>query len=331
MNLNNVIILSYFKDLDLPLAEATRIQFISNFLIKNSIKYAFIRRISNRTYKSLDNILVRGLYSLIYIYPTLFIRANILKQDILIYGPADSRLLNFFEKTLNGRRIFTDGEDVDIALNKKSLHEFLYIGHPGSSLLSLNCLPPAIEKKWLENYSEPFQSFNIVSIGYMSHFSKRKGILDICNALMSLPVEMQSKIYFHVASNSVADERKTRLIYDTFCENFAGNVITKLKVNSYKFMKHLDIYIYPFHVRKNTFNVPLTLLEASLSGVFVVGPKFNNVQDWLIEECLVDPSSPDQIAGVISKCIEDKQFALTAIKDNNNIIKKSVKLVENNR
>jgi glycosyltransferase involved in cell wall biosynthesis len=269
--------------------------------------------------------------AILYVLPILLVKRHVFRQKILVYGPADSMLLNLFEKTLSADRIFTDGEDVHHRQVSKPLQAFYFVGHPDQTLFPEYCFRPNMEQVWLNNYRAPFQTGNIVNIGYMSHFSRHKGILDICSALLMLPERIQKNIVFHVASNGVVNDKLVRSSYDVFCSSFKGVIRTDKKVNPFEFMRALDLYIYPFHFKKHTFNVPLTLLEASLSGAFVIGPDLENVKPWLTRPSLVKPNSPELLSTMILNSMSDTERSTSVVNDNIKKISNHVNFTEHQR
>jgi len=325
------LIISYFADLDMPLAEATRLQFFYNDMNSDAEKYAFVKNVGSKTRLSDGKVRVHWILALTYLLPIFIIRTHFFKKSTWVYGPNDSLLLNVMAKLLKAERIFTDGQDVHLALNDKNHKPFLYIGHPDSDSEVGKCIIPTLEEDWAQNYRTPFTNLDVISIGYMSHFSLGKGILDICQALQHLPESLQKKVTFHVASNSVSDDISVREAYDIFSNDFSGNIRTLGKVDPYLFMREMDIYIYPFHSKKNTFNVPFTLLEASLSGTFVVGPNLKNVRPWLTVDSLVEPRDPESLSTVIQMALYNKDRSIEIIKMNNKRILKSVRLIRENR
>ena len=88
------MLITYFKLLSFPLSEATRIQFFN--LQGVSQKVAFtktIKLISHFNGVTILNIYLLPIYLPYLIFMSLF-------RPMQIFGPGDSRLLNFLNKTL---------------------------------------------------------------------------------------------------------------------------------------------------------------------------------------------------------------------------------------
>jgi hypothetical protein len=248
------------------------------------------------------------------------------KIAIEFFGPLEGSLVvKILKKIKFDKYLLTDGKDI-IDSNSDNL---LYIGHLQSSQTD-EIIKPSLEKKWLKNFQ--INTRDITYISYMSHFSKFKGILDIFTALTCMDVSEQKRIKFRIANNNIRREESTAEHLETFKQKFAGQIEIYEKVNAFKFLKETDIYVYPFHEVKGTFNVPLTLLEAALSGAFPIGPNFSNVICWIGSDFTVNPSSPNEIISMIRKVsLLNSEEKINILKKINESIIHNVEFVDNTR
>jgi len=114
-----------------------------------------------------------------------------------------------------------------------------------------------------------------------------------------LTIQEQEKVELHIANNQMDYDVNIYSAFEAFVEGFRGKVYRYGTVNPQEFMDKLDIYIYPFHHEAKTFNVPLTLLEASFRGVEIIGPDHNNVKCWFPEENCINPKCASSILSSI--------------------------------
>ncbi len=302
---------SYFKDYDFPLSEATRLQlFLNNSLQDRYSKIYILNKSELFRNKKISAIQQLNIFS--FLATLIWVRLN-KSIEIEYYGPLGGSAVVTLLKLINFDNYFlTDGGDV----LKHKTESFIYIGHPSENMNGL-CLLPALESKWADNFEVIYK--DTITISYMSHLSEFKGILDVLSALILLKGVEQKKIIFRLATNSIREEKRVLAKLNEFKKKFEGEIELYGKVDPIKFLRETDIYIYPFHGRRGTFNVPLSLLEATLSGAFPIGPNHTNTVCWIGEDCTVNVKSPEEIKALIERFmafnINDRFSSLSAIRE----------------
>ena len=264
-----VLIVSYFRSISFPLAEATRIQLIN---YRNSI-YNIVFWSSWKIKRVRDTILL-PIPLIMIIFPFLVL---IPRRLLRTYGPCDSRFIKLLNTMLNCKHIITEVSDSHLFYGNKA----------GSYEIFEN---PVLDDGFYNN-KPSLKKDEIFRILFMSHFTKRKGLDILLEALLSIDANMQSNIELTLCDSGIIESDITTQSFIDFEENFAGKVYFKGVVDPKTELHRNDIYVYPFIKPKDTFIIPMSFLEAICALVVPVGPNFEFVETWLSEEFTCAPES----------------------------------------
>lgn len=295
------MIITYFKSLHFPLSEATRIQFF-NFQTKN-LKIAFVRTL--KPYRKFNDCVIFSLYILPLLFPYLCIKS--LFAGLQIYGPADSRLLNFLYKCTKSQRLFTDAADY---LEENSEYNF----------------SPVMDLSLVEKPDRKTSCDDCLRLLFMSHASEFKGFYDIvrlCNVLSDIPIHLR------ICFSKPVDE----FVIEFLQRELDGVVkLEILGVVDYKEqLKWAHVYYYVYWRERWTFIVPLSLLEAIMMGCLPIGPKLSSVQKWIHQKFLVEPHDLEQSVTVLRHFYKEENYYLKIIQKNREYLLANCKWVETRR
>lgn len=267
--MHKLLIISYFRSVSFPLAEATRIQLINhresalNILFWRSWKLKRVRRT-----------ILLPIPFVIVILPFLLLIPRKFQRT---YGPLDSRFINLLNAVLRCNHIITEVSDYHLVYKNN-----------GRRYEKFNS--PVIDDTFLK-YSVHSRKKGVFRILFMSHFSKRKGLDVLLKALLSTNPTTQKNIELTLCdSGIVASDISNQTLYD-FEKNFGGTVYFKGVVDPNAELNQNDIYVYPFVKPEDTFIIPMSFLEAVCAYVVPVGPNFEFVENWLPEEFTCEPSA----------------------------------------
>lgn len=283
------MILTYFKTVNYPLSEATRIQFFN--MDTSKLRIAFTS--TYKPYAYFNNCLILSVYLFPLIFPILFVFSLISK--ISIYGPSDSRLLKFMHSVSISERLYTDAADY--------------------KLRNINYEPLPVMDIALTQEVKCDHSSEAVRILYMSHASEFKGLYDLVRILKTLK---NHNIHLRLCFSKSVDQN---LVY--FLERELSH-IQKLEilgvVDYIEQLKWADIYYYVYWFERWTYIVPLSLLEAVMLNCIPIGPDFISVRRWINTDFLVEPTDLDNCAKKLDSIISNNDHYARLARNNRSFL-----------
>lgn len=295
------MLITYFKSLNFPLSEATRIQFFN--IQGHHQKIVFTKTLL--PCQSFNKITILSVYLLPIYLPYLVIKS--LFHDVRVFGPLDSLLLKILQKFVRGSRIYTDAGD----------YSHSDLKYPFNPVMDLS-LKDDLVKKTIDDGS--------IRILYMSHASEFKGFNDIVRLCSILK---DQRIHLRVCFSKPV----TNYTID-FLERELGSDIDLeiLGVVDYREqLKWADIYYYVYWTERWTYIVPLSLLEAIMVGCVPIGPRHPSVKKWINDDFLVDPKQLDQSLHFLKKYSNQKQIYHEKIKINRSFLVANCEWIETKR
>jgi len=133
---------------------------------------------------------------------------------------------------------------------------------------------------------------------FMSHMEESKGIDDVLDAFVIVKEKIKDLVL--VIADSGLSERSE--VYDKI-KKIEGIVLKKV-VNPQDELSKAWVYLYPIRSAKETFSVPLSLIESIQVGTPYITTKVGGVLEYFDERSAVNPESVEELAKKIHKLIE---------------------------
>ena len=297
------IILTYFRSVKFPLAEATRIQLINNqYSLFNVVFWSSWR------FKRVKTTILLPVPLIVFVIPLVFC---IPRSLLRTYGPFSSRLTTLINGLLRCEHIITEASDVSDINRRKFKNSVVF-------------KDPVMDFK----FSQPkrrVRSEDKFRILFMSHLTKRKGIDVLCQSLTALPIKTQNKIHLTVCNSEIIPTDLAEGFWDRFENSFNGTITFKGVVDPHHELSNTDIYVYPFVQPRDVFVVPMSFLEAVCCGAIPIGPNFSFVKFWLPDEFLCLPEV-DSLQSKIAHIIDFYKLYETSVHRHRSKIIRKVKL-----
>jgi glycosyltransferase involved in cell wall biosynthesis len=287
------IVLTYFGSVNFPLAEAARIQFFN--MDETFIKIAFSRSLKFRVSEDI--------YLLpVFFLPIIAILPLFFKRDrILTYGPLNSRLIRWMNKFLICQHLITECSEVKLLSdNARQMIVFKW---------------PKLETAFEEYTPKKLHSKTKFRILFMSHLTSQKGVEILCQALLRLSPDMQSKFELILCNSGIVKSDLPGNYLKCFETRFQGVVTNKGIVNVAAELRDADVYVYPFITPSQTFVIPMSFLEAVCAYTIPIGPNYEFVEDWL---------GPEFICAPTPECLSEK---LMDILDNESVYREELSII----
>lgn len=283
------MILTYFKTVNYPLSEATRIQFFN--MDTTNLRIAFT--LTYRPFAYFNNCLILSVYLFPLIFPIIFVLSLISK--ICIYGPSDSRLLKFMHSVARSERLYTDAADYKIRnINFEHL--------------------PVMDLELIQEFKHD-HSAETVRILYMSHASEFKGLYDLVRILKTLK---KHDIHLRLCFSKPVNKNLLRFLKREL------NDIKELEilgvVDYTEQLKWADIYYYVYWFERWTYIVPLSLLEAVMLNCIPIGPNFSSVRRWINPDFLVEPNDLENCAKKLESIMSNKCHYASLARNNRSVL-----------
>ncbi len=225
-----------------------------------------------------------------YIIP-LLLRAKAKKQIMTIFG---GHLNSFWERpwdNLLSRLVNKKIEMITVQTDyQKELFKRTKITRP------IKKIPPLIPnlKKKIKRSREP-------SLLYMSHLEKLKGIDDIIKAFLIIR-KKRKKIKLVIADSGMTKDHR---IYQFIRKINKGDIILKKIVNPEEELSQAWVYLYPLRSARETFSVPLSLIEAIQVGTPYISTTVGGIPEYFYQNSLVPPKNVRLLAKKIMELIDE--------------------------
>ena len=137
------------------------------------------------------------------------------------------------------------------------------------------------------------------SLLFMSHMDELKGASDVLKAFLFLRRSIEG-LTLVIADSGMTKNSK---IYKWIGEVNKGDIILKDVVNPQEELSKAWVYLYPVRSSRETFSVPLSLIEAIQVGTPYVSTNVGGISEYFNELCLVEPKDPRALAEKIEEFI----------------------------
>lgn len=139
------------------------------------------------------------------------------------------------------------------------------------------------------------------SLLFMSHMDPLKGINEVINAFLIVRKKIEG-LKLIVADSGLT--KKTR-IFERIKKVNKEDIILKTIVDPQEELSKAWIYLYPVQSAKETFSVPLSLIESIQVGTPYISTKVGGIPEYFDERSLVKPKNPLVLAEKIIEFIEN--------------------------
>lgn len=162
----------------------------------------------------------------------------------------------------------------------------------------------------------------IPTLLFMSHLHNSKGIKEVLKAF-SL-VREKIPIQLVIADSGIT---KNEEIYLLIQKINRGDIVIKNIVNPEEELSNAWIYLYPVNTARETFSIPLSLIEAIQIGTPYISTTVGGIPEFFDSRTLVAPYNHQQLAEKILELIEKpKVYPLNKQIKNEEVIKEHLQL-----
>jgi len=137
------------------------------------------------------------------------------------------------------------------------------------------------------------------SILFMTHMNELKGINDVIDAFL-LTRDQIKGLKLVIADSGMTKNSK---IKDRLVKINKGDIILKKIVDPQKELSKTWVYVYPLQTARETFSVPLSLIEAIQIKTPYISTNVGGIPEYFDDRCLVPPKDPNAIADKIKEFI----------------------------
>jgi glycosyltransferase involved in cell wall biosynthesis len=134
---------------------------------------------------------------------------------------------------------------------------------------------------------------------FMSHMEESKGIDDVLDAFVILKEKIKNLVL--VIADSGLSKRSE--VYERIKKIGEGIILKKI-VNPQDELSKAWVYLYPVRSAKETFSVPLSLIESIQVGTPYVTTKVGGILEYFDFRAAVEPENAESLARKIEKLIE---------------------------
>ncbi|MEK6809718.1 MAG: glycosyltransferase family 4 protein [Nanoarchaeota archaeon] len=177
-------------------------------------------------------------------------------------------------KKINKITIQTDYQQ--ILLKKASLH-----------VPSVKIAPLIPNQKKVKNKRN-----KVPTLLFMSHLHPSKGIYEVLKAFQSVRKEVPN-LRLVIADSGIT---KNRPVYQYLKKVNPGNIILKKVVVPEEELSKAWIYLYPLNSARETFSVPLSLIEAIHTKTPYISTNVGGIPEYFDAQALVPPQKPGLLA-----------------------------------
>ena len=138
------------------------------------------------------------------------------------------------------------------------------------------------------------------SLLFMSHMDRLKGINDVLKAFLFLRKRIKGLTLIIADSGLTKDNE----MYKRIEEVNKGDIILKKIVNPQEELAKAWVYLYPIRSARETFSVPLSLIEAIQVGTPYISTNVGGIPEYFDERCLVEAKDVKALAAKIEEFIK---------------------------
>ena len=179
-------------------------------------------------------------------------------------------------------------------------------------------LPQRLQKKLKSN-----QKNKVPTLLFMSHLHPSKGIREVLKAFTIVRRKI-SKAQLVIADSGIT---KHKIIYKHIQKMNRGDIILKNIVVPEEELSKTWIYLYPLNTARETFSIPLSLIEAIQTKTPYISTKVGGIPEYFDSRTLVPPRNPESLAEKILELIRKPiVYPLKKEMSNEEVIKKHLKL-----
>ena len=157
----------------------------------------------------------------------------------------------------------------------------------------------------------------------MSHLHQSKGIKEVLKAFTIVRRKIP-KVQLVIADSGIT---QNRIIYKQIQKMNRGDIILKNIVVPEEELSKTWIYLYPLNTARETFSIPLSLIEAIQTKTPYISTKVGGIPEYFDSRTLVPPRNPESLAEKILELIRKPiVYPLKKEMSNEEVIKKHLKL-----
>ncbi len=184
--------------------------------------------------------------------------------------------------------------------------------------IPIKIIPPLIT-----NFKRTNKRSEKPSLLFMTHMLEAKGIYDVLDSFIIARKKIPN-LTLIIADSGMT---KNNLVYQKIKKINKGDIILKKIVNPQEEMSKCWVYLYPIQTAKETFSVPLSLIESMQVGTPYICTKVGGLSEYFNEETLVPPKNPLLLSKKIEQLIKNpKVYPLKKNIKNSEVIAQFEKL-----
>jgi len=148
------------------------------------------------------------------------------------------------------------------------------------------------------------QKNKIPTLLFMSHLHPSKGILEVLQAFLLLRQKVP-RLQLVIADSGITQNNH---IYQFIQKINRGDIILKKVVNPEEELSRAWIYLYPLNTARETFSIPLSLIEALQTGTSYISTQVGGIPEFFDQRALVPPKNHRLLAEKILELLQKPKF-----------------------
>ena len=233
---------------------------------------------------------------------------------LLLRAKVNKSILTMFDGHLNEfwKRPWTP--ILNFLINKKVNHITLQTEFQKNLYKETKLTPKTTQNfPFLKRFSRTFPKSTTPTLLFMTHMLESKGIHDVLDSFV-IARKSLSNLKLIIADSGMT---KNKEIYKKINNINQGDIILKKVVNPQDEMSKAWVYLYPIQTAKETFSIPLSLIEARDTKTEFISTIVGALPEFFNRDSLVPPKNPEELAKKIIHKISSREKTKLKLSWNN--------------